>query len=89
MDLDVTRGPRGPLTLDERQRRAAHGLCGCCGQSGHLIAACPAASRADPRLQARSVQPLPQNPYYPSVGFQPLPAAYQYMPAQQGPFLGP
>ena len=89
MDLDATRGPRGPLTLDERQRRAAQGLCGYCGQSGHLIASCPAASRAGSRVQARSVQPLPQNPYYPSAGFQYLPADYQYMPAQQGPYPGP
>ena len=32
---------------------------------------------------------LPRNPYFSSAGFQPLRAAYQYMPAPQGPFPGP
>ena len=71
MDLDDTRSPEGPLTLNERQRRAAEGLCGYCGQSSHQIVACPAAARVALQMQTRSVQTLPQNPYYPPAGFSP------------------
>ena len=40
MDLDGTRGPRGPLTLDERRRVSDASLCAYCGQPGHVITTC-------------------------------------------------
>ena len=82
MDLDATRGARGPLTLEERRRRSEAGLCGYCGQPGHLIAVCPVAARAGTRMQARSAQTHSYNPLYP-------PAGYQLLPPHQGPFPGP
>jgi len=32
---------RGPLSLEEKQRRRAKGLCMYCGADGHLVAGCP------------------------------------------------
>ena len=54
MDLDGSRGIRGPLNYEERRRRADNNLCAYCGQSGHLIANCPGASRS---RQARGTHP--------------------------------
>ena len=45
MEVDGSRGVRGPLTMDERRRRSDHNLCAYCGQPGHLIATCPGAAR--------------------------------------------
>ena len=89
MDLDGTRGARGPLTLEERRRRSDAGLCGYCGQPGHLIATCPAAARAGTRVQARSAQLVPHHSFYPPAGYQPMPAGYQLLSPHQGPFPGP
>ena len=81
MDLDGTRGARGPLTLDERRCRSDASLCGYCGQPGHLIATCPAVARAGTRVQARSAQILPHHhPFYPPTGYQPMLAGYQLLP---------
>ena len=41
MEIDGSRGTRGPLNQDERRRRAEHNLCAYYGQPGHLIAKCP------------------------------------------------
>jgi len=44
MDLDGSRGRRGPLTIEERRRRSDAGLCAYCGTAGHVLATCPRAA---------------------------------------------
>ena len=88
MDLDGTRGARGPLTLDERRRRSDASLCGYCSQPGHLIATCPAVARVGTRVQARYAQFFPHHPFYPLAGYQSMPAGYQLLPPHQGPVPG-
>ena len=82
MDVDGSRSGRGPLTPEERRRRADNHLCAYCGQSGHLIATCPNATRF---RQARGTFPgygsSPLPGYYPPPGYQ--------FPPFQGPFPGP
>ena len=76
MDLDGTRGPRGPLTIDERRRRSDAGLCAYCGQPGHVIATCPR------RFQVRGVYQAPPGylpppaSYHPPPGFQLIPISF-------------
>ena len=41
-----SRGPRGPLTPDEKARRKANNLCMYCGQPGHIATDCPASLKA-------------------------------------------
>ena len=55
MDIDGSRGNRGPLSQDERRRRAEQNLCAYCGQYGHVIANC----RVSGRRQARGTYPSP------------------------------
>ena len=45
MDLAVTWGYKGPLTMDERRRRSDVGLCAYCAQFGHTLATYAAAVR--------------------------------------------
>ena len=79
MDLDGTRGTRGPLSADERRRRADNNLCAYCGQAGHLIASCPGATRG---RQARGTYPgLDYSGYFPPPGFP--------FPPPQGSFPSP
>ena len=82
MQIDGSRGPRGPLSFEERRRRSDAGLCAYCGGAGHAIATCPKAAHI---RQARGT--FPHHPTLPA-----LPAGYPYPPAgypYQGPFLGP
>jgi len=37
-----SRGPRGPLSTDEKERRRVNNLCHYCGDPGHIGTACPA-----------------------------------------------
>ena len=48
MDLNGTRGYKGPLTMDERRRRSDAGLCAYCAQPGHTLATCAVAVRTTP-----------------------------------------
>ena len=64
MDLDGLRARNGgPLSHEERRRRAEANLCAYCGQPGHIITACP---RRNGGLLARGVFPVPP-------GFQLIP----------------
>ena len=45
MEVDGTRGPRAPLTMEERRRRADAGLCAFCAQPGHTLATCPSVAK--------------------------------------------
>jgi hypothetical protein len=45
MEVDAMTTRRGPLSADERERRARLGLCFYCGGTGHLRAQCPVSSR--------------------------------------------
>ena len=57
MDLDGLRARNGgPLSHEERRRRAEANLCAYCGQPGHVITACP---RRNGGLLARGVFPVP------------------------------
>ena len=37
MEIDGSRGNRGPLNPEERRRRQEQNLCAYCGQAGHVI----------------------------------------------------
>ena len=95
MDLDGTRGPRGPLSLDERRRRFQAGLCAYCGQAGHTLATCP----NHRHVQARATHlapglPAPPPGYEIIPSSQLIPAGYQLVPPglpppSQGSYPGP
>ena len=83
MEIDGSRGTRGPLSQDERRHRSAHNLCAYCGQSGHAIANCQVAGRR----QARGTYPsLPQPPAHQPAYV--LPPGYQ-LPPPPGAYPGP
>ena len=89
MDLDGSRGRRGPLTIEERRRRSDAGLCAYCGAAGHALATCP---RSTHLRQARGTyQPLPVSlappAGYPYPGYPFLPLGG--FPTSHGPFPGP
>ena len=82
MHIDGSRGPRGPLTFEERRRRSDAGLCAYCGGAGHVIATCPKA--ASSRQARGTFSPLSTLPA--------LPAGYPFPPAGYSPpssFPGP
>ena len=58
MEIDGSRGNRGPLSQEERRRRAEHNLCVYYGQTGHVIANCQVVGRR----QARGTYPSPPQP---------------------------
>ena len=58
MDLAGTRGNRGPLTSDERRRRADNNLCAYYGQSSHPIATRPGV-RTTPYSASASIVSTP------------------------------
>ena len=74
MDIDATRGVRGPLTQEERRRRFDAGLCGYCGKLGHVINSCPN------RYQARGTFQLP--PGFQDVHQSQFPGPWQQFPSQ-------
>ena len=79
MDLDGSRTGRGPLSSEERRRRADNHLCAYCGQADHSIATCPTAARV---RQARGTFPgFPSPPpgyFHPPPGFHPPPVQGSY-----------
>ena len=70
MDVDATRGVRGPLTQEERRQRFDAGLCAYCGKLGHMSPSCPN------RYQARGTFQIPEGfhflpqPQYPGAWHQ-------------------
>ena len=83
MELDGSRGNRGPLTQEERRHRAQHNLCAYCGQPGHVIANCQVAGRR----QARGIYPSPPQPPVHQPAYV-LPTGFQFPPSQ-GAYPGP
>ena len=73
MEVDGTRGVKGPLTPDERRRRYDGGLCAYCGQPGHVISTCPR------KFQVRGVFPVPPQHSQSQAGYTP-PPGYQLIP---------
>lgn len=55
MEVDSTTA-RGPISLEERQRRREQNLCFRCGESGHRAASCtPRRARAENTVRANSI----------------------------------
>ena len=73
MEVDGTRGVKGPLPHDERRRRYDGGLCAYCGQPGHVISTCPR------KFQVRGVFPVPPQHSQSQAGYNP-PPGYQLIP---------
>lgn len=81
MDVDATRGVRGPLSQEERRRRFDAGLCAYCGKPGHTSPSCPNRYQARGTFQIPDgFQFLPQ-PHYPGAWHQ-IPVHGQAPPSQ-------
>ena len=79
MEVDGSRAVRGPLTQEERRRRAHHNLCAYCGQSGHLIATCPGAARCRQARGTYTGSDLPLAYVPPGFQFPPAHGSYPGM----------